>query len=61
MRYFLNSRTIKGILEMLKNKEMFDDQILSKKNLEDIFANLADIEFGDYEHPYAAIAIMYKK
>ena len=32
---------------MLKNKEMFDDQILSKK-FRGYFANLADIEFGDY-------------
>lgn len=61
MRYFLNSRTMKSILEMLKNKKIFDDHVLSKKILEEIFSTLADIEFGDYEHPYAAIAIMYKK
>ena len=61
MRYFLNNRTMKSILEMLKNRRIFDDQVLTKKILEDIFLTLADIEFGDYEHPYAAIAIMYKK
>ena len=61
MRYFLNSRTMKSILEMLKNKTIFDDDILNEKILEDIFLTLENIEFGNYKHPYAAIAIMYKK
>ena len=61
MRYFLNSRTMRSILEMLKNKTIFDDKILNKKILEDIFLTLENIEFGNYKHPYAAIAIMYKK
>jgi|TARA_Y100000389_G_C17458628_1_gene519959 hypothetical protein len=61
MRYFLNSRTMRSILEMLKNKTIFDDEILNKKILEDIFSTLENIEFGNYKHPYAAIAIMYKK
>ena len=61
MRYFLNSRTMKSILEMLKNKTIFDDDILNEKILEDIFLTLENIEFGNYNHPHAAIAIMYKK
>ena len=61
MRYFLNSRTMKSILEMLKNKTIFDDDILNEKILEDIFLTLENIEFGNYNHPHAAIAIIYKK
>jgi hypothetical protein len=61
MKYFLNCRTMRNLLEMIKNKTLFDDKILDKKTLEDIFLTLKDIEFGNYEHPYAAIAILYKK
>ena len=51
MRYFLNSRTMKSILEMLKNKTIFDDDILNEKILEDIYLNLENIEFGNYKNP----------
>jgi hypothetical protein len=61
MKYFLNCRTMREILEMMKNKTLFEDKILDKKILEFIFSTLKDIEFGNYEHPYAAIAILYKK
>ena len=61
MKYFLNCRTMREILEMMKNKTLFVDKILDKKILEFIFSTLKDIEFGNYEHPYAAIAILYKK
>jgi len=61
MKYFLNCRTMREILEMIKNKTLFEDKILDKKILEFIFSTLKDIEFGNYEHPYAAIAILYKK
>ena len=61
MKYFSNIRTMREVLEMLKNKTIFDDKILNKKTLEDIFSTLENVEFGNYEHPYAAIAILYKK
>ena len=61
MRYFLNSRTMREVLEDMKNKKVFKDNILDEKTLKNIYSTLKTIEFGNYEHPYAAIAIFYKK
>ena len=59
--YFLNSRTMREVLEDMNNKKVFEDSILDVKTLEKIYSTLKTIEFGNYEHPYAAIAIIYKK
>ena len=61
MKYFPNCKKMREILEMIKNKTLFENKTLDKKNLEFIFSTLKDIEFGNYDHPYAAMAILYKK
>lgn len=61
MSFFPESRTVKEILENMKSKKVFEDNILDQKTLENIYSTLNTIEFGSYEHPFATMAILYKK
>ena len=61
MRFFPESRTMREVLENMKSKKVFEDNILDKKTLENIYSTLNTIEFGSYEHPFAVMAILYKK
>ncbi len=61
MRFFTESRTMREVLENMKSKKVFEDNILDKKTLENIYSTLNTIEFGSYEHPFAVMAILYKK
>tara|TARA_B100000795_G_C22730792_1_gene411293 strand:+ start:151 stop:1065 length:915 start_codon:yes stop_codon:yes gene_type:complete len=61
MRFFPESKTVKETLENMKSKKVFEDNILDTKTLENIYLTLNRIEFGSYEHPFATMAILYKK
>jgi len=61
MRFFGEIRIVKEILESIKSKKVFEHNILDKKTLENIYSTLNTIEFGSYEHPFATMAILYKK
>ena len=61
MQYFLDCRTMTEILENIRNQNIFKDDILDKDIQKYFHSNISKIEFGNYDHPHASIAIFFKK